>query len=131
MATFLLMLHHFPLSNQITYNFLKKASFYELADKIRSTSWGHMGQRSLHTSGTGSKSLSGYLRSRCSRGLNVVHCVCARMRNTQNAYFRRLSARHYSGPVTGSSLTADYRVQHLVTFPIGGHVNVLHDYKKT
>ena len=55
MATFLLMLHHFPLSNQITYNFPKKASFYELADKIRSTSWGHMGQRSLHTSGTGSK----------------------------------------------------------------------------
>ena len=53
--TFLLMLHHFPLSNQITYNFLKKASRYEFADKIRSTSWGHVGQRSLHTSGTGSK----------------------------------------------------------------------------
>ena len=48
--TFLLMLHHFPLSNQITYNFLKKVSCYELADKIRSTSWGHVGQRSLHTS---------------------------------------------------------------------------------
>ena len=55
MATFLLMLHHFPFSNQITYNFLKKASCYELAAKIRSTSWGHMGQQSLHTFGTGSK----------------------------------------------------------------------------
>ena len=71
--TFLLMLHHFPLSNQITYNFLEKASRYEFADKIRSTSWGHVGQRSLHTSGTGSKLIG----SRCSRGLHVLHCVCA------------------------------------------------------
>ena len=24
-----------------------------------------------------------------------------------------------------------YRVQHTVTFPTGGHVNILHDYKET
>ena len=33
--------------------------------------------------------------------------------------------------VDGKTSSGDYRVQHLVTFPIGGHVNVLHDYKKT
>ena len=31
------------------------------------------------------------------------------------------------GNVTGPV----YRVQHTATFPIGGHINVLHDYKKT
>ena len=46
----------------MTFNFLKKASRDELADKIRSTSWGSCGSAesalvslSLHTPGTGSK----------------------------------------------------------------------------
>ena len=46
----------------MTFNFLKKASSDELADKIRSTSWGSCGSAesalvslSLHTPGTGSK----------------------------------------------------------------------------
>ena len=30
-----------------------------------------------------------------------------------------------------TTLKTSYRIQHTVTFPIGGHVNVLYNYKKT
>ena len=56
-----------------------------------------MGQRILHTSGTGSK-LIGLpevtLLTRVARHLLRLRA------HAQNAYFRRLSARDYSGPVT-------------------------------